>query len=93
MKLTTDQVEKITGLILARLKEKDLIIFKADEELVLRKMIEAFTADLRAEDALDREVEAMLETHSGTMSQDGINQRRMFGMIKNKLARERDLIL
>jgi hypothetical protein len=93
MKLTTTQIETISTKILARLKEKELIIFKIDEETVLKRVIRAITEDLRAEDRLDREVEAILESHSGSLNDDGIDYRKMFNMIKGKLVRERELII
>ncbi len=93
MRLTTDQIETISGLILTRLKERELIIFKVDEETVYKRVVRSITEDLRAEDQLDREVESILETHSGTLEEDGIDYRKMFSMIKGKLVRERELII
>jgi hypothetical protein len=93
MKLSKEQAEKITGIILARLKEKDLIVFKADEETVLKKMEDAFIADLKAEDSLDREVEQILSTHAAAIDSQRLDYRKMFNMIKSKLARERGIVL
>ena len=78
MKLTTTQIETISTKILARLREKELIIFKEDEAIVLSRVMRAITEDLRAEDQLDREVEAILESHSGSLKEDGIDYRKMF---------------
>ena len=80
-------------MVLEGLKEKDLIIFKADEGVVLKKIIEVFLADLRAEDALDREIEELLSSHSEAMDSERVDYRRMFNMIKGKLARERGLVI
>ena len=93
MKLTTEQVEKITKLVLEDLKTKKLVIFKADEAVVLRRLEEIMLTDLRAEDELDKEVEGMISTHSDTIDSERIDYRRMFNMVKHKLARERGIIL
>jgi hypothetical protein len=93
MKLSKEQAEKITALILAKLKERDLIIFKADEEMVLKKMQDVFIADLKAEDSLDREVEHILSTHAAAIDSQRLDYRKMFNMIKTKLARERGIVL
>ena len=93
MKLTTEQVEKITKLVLEDLKAKKLITLKADETVVLKRMEEILFADLRAEDELDREVEGMIKTHTETIDSERIDYRRMFNMVKHKLARERGIIL
>ncbi len=93
MRLTTTQIETISGLILTRLKDRDIIIFKEDEETVYKRIIRSITEDLRAEDQLDREVEAILEEHSGSLKEDDIDYRKMFSMVKGKLVRERELII
>ena len=93
MKLAMEQVEKISGLILKSLKEKNLIIFKAGEAAVLEKMIEAMVRDLKAEDDLDREVEEILKAHSSELDSGKADYRKMFRMIKGKLARERGVVL
>ena len=49
--------------------------------------------DLKAEDELDREVENILKTHSQAVDAGKIDYRRMFTMVKTKLARERGIVL
>ena len=93
MRLSKAQVEAVSRLILERLKEKGLIVFKADEEVVLKRMVEIFMADLKAEDELDREVENILSAHSSTIDSQRLDYRKMFNMIKSKLARERGIVL
>ena len=93
MKLSREQIDHISSSILTRLKEKKLIIFKADEETVLDRIRTAITDDIMAEVALDREVEALIERHSESAGGERVDHRKMFSMIKNKLARERELIL
>lgn len=93
MKLTKEQVEKITRLALDRLKEKELVEFKAPEQKTFERMVEIFLADLRAEDNLDREVEAILQGHSGQIDSERLDYRKMFSIVKNKLARERGIVL
>ncbi len=93
MKLSVEQVEKISKIVVERLKEKDLIVFKAPESKVLDRMHEIIIRNLKAEDDLDREVEEILKTHTGSIDNQKIDYRKMFGMIKGKLARERGIIL
>lgn len=93
MKLSIEQVEKISKIVVERLKEKDLIVFKAPENKVLDRMHEIIIHNLKAEDDLDREVEEILKTHTGSIDNQKIDYRKMFGMIKGKLARERGIIL
>lgn len=93
MRLTKEQVEKIMHLVVGRLKEKELVEFKAAEQKVFERMVEIFLSDLRAEDSLDREVEEILKGHTGQIDSQKIDYRKMFSIVKNKLARERGIVL
>ena len=93
MKLSIEQVDKISRIVVDKLKDKGLIVFKSPEDKVLEKTREIIIGNLRAEDDLDREVESILQTHTGAIDNQKIDYRKMFGMIKNKLARERGIIL
>lgn len=66
---------------------------KATEEVLLGKMIGAVMKDFRREEELDREVEALLEKHSRELSQSQASARLMFQKIKERLAKERDIVL
>lgn len=93
MRLTKEQIEKVSSLILEGLKGKGLIEFKTDERKVLDKINDVILSDMRAEDALDREVEEILKTHASSVNAGKVDYRKMFQMIKTKLARERGIVL
>ncbi len=93
MRLSKEQIEKIARLILENLKKKELILFKASEDVVLERIIEIITADIKKEDELDKEVERILSQHTGEIESGRIDYRKMFNMIKHKLARERGIVL
>ncbi len=93
MRLTKTQVDKISELILKKLKDNGLIVFKTDQAVVLERVVTAILDDLKAEDELDREVEGMLKAHSEEVESGRIDYRRMFSMIKGKLVRERGLTI
>ncbi len=93
MKIREEHVHKICRTILSRWKEKGLIRPKAGDDVLLGKMIGEVMADFRREDALDREVEAILDKHSGDLSRSQASSRVMFQKIKERLARERKIVL
>lgn len=93
MRLLKEQVEKISGIILDNLKAKELIIFKAQEEVVLRRIIEIFSNDLKAEDELDREVEGIIKGYAKEIEAGRMDYRKMFSLIKGKLVKERGLVI
>jgi len=84
-------VDKLAALVLARLKEKDLVELKAGEAKVLDRIKAVITEDMLAEEKLDREVEDMISAHGGNSG--SIDHRKMFNMVKQKLARERGIVL
>ncbi|MBE9528423.1 MAG: DUF507 family protein [Proteobacteria bacterium] len=93
MRIANEIVDKIAGLVLQRLKNKELVLFKAEEVKVRARIEAAILADLRAEDALDAEVEGMLRSHSEELDSEGADYRKLFSMIKGRLVRERELII
>jgi hypothetical protein len=93
LKLREEHVHRVCRTILSRWKERGMIRPKAAEEVLLEKMIGEVTKDFRREEALDREVEALMEKHSREMSLSQANTRVMFQKIKERLARERGIVL
>lgn len=93
MKLTKEQVEKLSAFIVKRLEEKNLIVLKTTEEKLLEKINGIILENLRQEDDLDREVEEILKAHSGAVDSSRVDYRKMFNMVKGKLARERGIVI
>ncbi len=93
MKLKDDQVAKICRAILGRWKEKGLIRPKAADDLLAAKMVAVVLADFRREEELDREVEALLDKHAREMADSQASSRVLFQKIKERLARERKIVL
>ena len=93
MRLSREQVEKLSRSILESLKTKDLIIFKSEEKRIYERIITAINEDLKAEDDLEREVEGMLAARADEINSGKLDYRKMFNMIKLKLAKERGVVL
>ncbi|WP_413288957.1 DUF507 family protein [Bdellovibrio sp. HCB337] len=92
MKLTAQQIQVLAEKILNQWKKQNLIVFKEDEKKVLARMIEIIKEDYDREAALDRDVNAMLDELE--KSNPGEFQRfKMFPILKQKLAKERKVIL
>lgn len=92
MKLSAQQIQVLAEKILNQWKKQSLIVFKEDEKKVLARMVEIIKEDYAREDALDRDVNAMLDQLE--RSNPGEFQRfKMFPILKQKLAKERKVIL
>ncbi|HEU5359833.1 MAG TPA: DUF507 family protein [Candidatus Deferrimicrobiaceae bacterium] len=93
MRIREEHLDRICRTLLSRWKEKGLIRPKAGDDVLLGKMIGEVTADFRREQELDREVERILEKHSGELARSQASSRVMFLKIKERLARERKIVL
>jgi hypothetical protein len=93
VKLREEHVQQVCKAILSRWKEKRMIRAKAPDDVLLAKMIGEIQKDFHREEALDREVEALMEKHSREMSLSQANARVLFQKIKDRLAGERGIVL
>lgn len=92
MKLTTSQIQRLAEKILNQWKSQSLITFKVDEKVVLNTIVDAITNDFKREEQLDHDVNALMDQME--KSYEGQFQRhKMFPMLKQKLAKERKIIL
>lgn len=92
MRLKAFQIQMVSQKILTTLKTRQLVILKKSEPEVLKKMEEIFTADLKVEDALNQEVERLLEAYTAKLG-DKIDRQKMFLMIKKQLIKDRGLVI
>jgi len=93
LRLSDEQVRRICAAILARWKSKGLIRPKVQDDALLVRMTAEIQKDLRREEELDREAEALLEKHLGKIEGTEANSRILFQKIKDRLAKERDIVL
>ncbi|MFQ5328445.1 MAG: DUF507 family protein [Thermodesulfobacteriota bacterium] len=93
MKIPIEQVERISSLIVASLKEKKLIELKSSESAITERIVELFTRNLHDEEALNRDVDNIMKSHAGEVESGQMDYRKMFNMIKSRLAKEREIIL
>ncbi len=92
MKLTSNQIQQLSEKILNEWKQKNLIQFKSDEKTVLARIVEIINEDYEREAQLDRDVNAMLDKLEETNSGE-FQRYKMYPILKQKLAKERKVIL
>ncbi len=92
MKLTTSQIQRLSEKILNQWKTQNLITFKVDEKVVLKTIVDSITENYRQEEGLDREVMGMIDELQRQHGSE-FQRHKMFPILKQKLAKERKLIL
>lgn len=92
MKLRRERIEFLANLIITKLLENEMIIL---DDVVAGKMAVAkvIIDDLLVEDDLDDEVREILRQHADEIDKQRIPYHEMFKIVKDKLVKERNLIL
>jgi hypothetical protein len=94
MHLKDDQIGRLAERVLGDLERAELLTAKQGRKVILAAMKAAVSADLKVEEALERDAEALLEqTLRGIGGGEGIDRHKMLRMIKDKLAKERKIVL
>jgi hypothetical protein len=93
VRLRREEIDYIAWRIVRKLKESGDVVFVGSEEDLVARIRAAVVGDLQVEDELNREVDEILKAHQSEILRESVDYRRMFQLIKNKLARERGLIL
>lgn len=85
-------MQKLVEKVFESWKKNNVIQFKADEKKVVARALEAVKADYQRETELDIEVNKMLDQLERTNG--GEFQRfKMYPILKQKLAKERKIVL
>ena len=93
MKIEQKQIHYLCEKVLHELKNQDIIIFKAEEEAVLKRMIEEFEKNLRDEANIEAEAKKLLVQYQNQANAEGMNQTKLFSMLKKELAKKKGFIL
>ena len=93
MRLKDEQIGRLAERVLGDLERAKLITEKQARGFLINAVKSAIAADQRAEDVLERDAEALLEQTLRSMGGEGIDRHRMLRMIKDKLAKERKIVL
>lgn len=92
MRLNKNQIEHLSFVIIRDLLKQEKIIVE-DKYKLIEILIELITEEFQMEDKLDQEVRGILSEHLEKIRNENIEYQTMFRMIKNKLAKERNIVL
>jgi hypothetical protein len=93
MHLKDEQIGRLAEKVLGDLERAGLVTQKQERGLSLAAIKGAISSDLKVEEALERDAEALLEQTLRSVAGDGIDRHKMLKMIKDKLAKERKIVL
>lgn len=93
MRVPKSWVPIITKKIVASIVSKELIRPKVPMEKLLFETEEIILDELTVEDRLNEEVRALLKKHESEIERSRMDYRKLFELTKQKLVKERNMIL
>ncbi len=93
MRLSKGLIKIIADAIAKNLETKGLAKYDAPRAAIMEKIAEVITANMLAEDKLNAEVEKILSAHEAEIKKGQMDYRKVFELTKQKLAKERGMVL
>jgi hypothetical protein len=93
MHLKDEQIGRLAEKVLGDLERTGLVTPKRERGAILLAIRSAIGTDLKVEEALERDAEALLEQTLRSVGSEGIDRHKMLRMIKDRLAKERKIVL
>ena len=93
MRLSKDMIKHIADTIASNLESRGLVEYEASRDSISAIIAEAITADMLAEEKLNKDVEKMLAMHEAEIAKEQMDYRKMFELTKRKLAKDRGIVL
>lgn len=92
MKLSRVQIERMVRKVITELRVQGVASYKVTEDKILACGVEAIEKELGKERDLDREVHKMLDDLE-RQNPGGFERHKMFILLKNRLAKDRKVVL
>jgi len=93
MRIPKTWVTVIVKEIMEELLKKDMIELQAPKEKVTEILNELMLEELMVEDRLNEEVREMLKKFDSEIAKGRLDYRKLFDLTKQKLVKERNIIL
>ncbi len=93
MKFKKERVVILSTNIIEGLIKGGFIAHDIRKEDLINKIQNTITEELMIEDKLNEDVREILKSYSKQLEQESVNYQRMFQMVKDKLVKERGVIL
>lgn len=93
MRLNKVRVHQLAVSVVERLSSGGLLQVQGKPEVVVQQLESAIMSELQVEDRLNTEVRELLKQFEREFSEGRADYQKMFTMVKQKLIKERGLIL
>lgn len=93
MRLSKERVRHIAESLGGRLQAEGHIALRGEHKAFVDALDQAITQELSVEDRVNAEVRQLLKAYEQQIEQGHVDYQKMFQMVKQKLVRERGIIL
>ena len=93
MRVTEERIRLLATAVVERLQEQGLLGVAGSKERLIDAVRKAITDELSVEDRLHAEIRALLKQYDAEFQSGRSDYQKMFTMVKNKLVKERELVL
>lgn len=93
MRLRQEYIDFISHLLVDKLINEGYVEPVGDVKAIKVRINRIITEDMKVEDRLDEEVKSILENYMEVMRKENIPYHEMFRKVKQKLVKERNLVL
>jgi len=93
MRLPKEMIKHIADAIVANLESKGLVKYTVPKEAIGVKVADVITKNMLAEDTLNEEVKDLLAAHEAEIAKGQMDYRKVFELTKQKLAKDRRIVL
>lgn len=93
MRLNKVRVHQMAVSVIERLQSSGLLEIHGKPEVVIQKLESAIVSELQVEDRLNADVRDMLKQFEREFAEGRADYQKMFTMVKQKLIKERGVIL
>ena len=93
MRIPKSWVPILAKRITKALLEREMVVLSVPEDKLIAKVEEFITEELMIEDRLNDEVRALLNKHTSDIERGRMDYRKLFELTKQKLVRERNIVL
>lgn len=91
MKITPEQLDRLAATLVARYRDKELIVARADDAAIKGKIAEVIAGNFAEEAAIEEEARRMLSSHARAASD--MDSFKMLQLAKQKIAAKKGFIL
>jgi len=93
MKLSSEKVEQLAAAMVDQLAEIDGVLFKGDDSQLRLAAQQIIADELMVEDRLDAEIHKLLQAYKYEITMGRMNYDELFKKTKQKLVRDRKIVL